>query len=453
MDTPEVRYAKSGDVHVAYQVLGKGPVDFVYAPALISHLDVRWEWPVQARFLRELSSFTRLVLFDKRGTGMSDRDVRVATLEERMDDIRAVMDDVGSQRAILFGDSEGASMSILFAATYPKRTLGLILWGGLARGLSAPDWPWGGGTQEEWETSLRRAEADWGTEAHVNRSLAGWSPSRINDSDYKRWFGRMRRYGSSPATDIARMKMIMEIDLRSVLSTIHIPTLVLHATEDSAVPFQSGRHIAEQIPGAKFVGVPSPDHDFCATRSAAELVVRAIREFVSEMHPSSETDRVLTTMLFTDIVESTKLASELGDRAWGRALEQYLQKAHQNIARYRGQMVKTVGDGFLAVFDGPTRAVRCACALRDQARTIGFGIRAGLHSGECIMKEGDVQGVAVHIAAHVCELAHEGEVLVSGTVRDLCVGSDVQFGDRGAKALKGVDGDWRIYSAEVPRET
>lgn len=447
MEPPEVRYAKSGEVHVAYQVLGRGPVDVVHAPGHFSHLDVQWDWPVFAQFLRELASFTRLILFDKRGTGMSDRDVGVATLEDRMDDIRAVMDAVGSRRAILFGDSEGVAMSILFAATYPERTLGLILWGGVARVLRAPNHPWGP-TREEFEASLRQDEVDWGTEAYINRTVAYWASSRMNDAPYKRWFRRLIRHGLSPSADIALWKMFMEIDVRSVLPVIHVPTLVLHATEDRAVRVERGRYIASQIHGAKFVEISSPDHDFGATPTAADAVLSSIRQFVGQLQPSLETDRILTTVLFTDIVGSTKRASAHGDREWGRLRGEYFEKARTLLARFRGREIKTAGDGMLAIFDGPTRAIRCACALRDQARDLGLEIRAGLHTGECVLREGDVQGIAVRIAARVSEQAREGEVLVSGTVRDLSVGSDVRFGDRGMQAFKGLDGEWRTYVVE-----
>jgi len=447
MDIPEVRYTKSGDVQIAYQVLGHGPIDFLYAPALVSHLDIQWEWPIRAQFLRDLASFTRLIIFDKRGTGRSDRNVRVGTLEDRVDDIRAVMDAVGSQHAILFGDSEAASMTVLFAATHPERTLGLVLWGALARGLRAPDWPWAW-SREEWEQNLRLEETEWGSEDAILFSLAAWATSRLTDSDYRRWFEKMRKFGSSPTTDMERFKIIMEIDIRSTLPAIHVPTLVFQANQDSIVPVEVGRYVAEQIPEAKLVEVPSTDHDFCATQTATDVVFSAVRQFIDDLQQFEVTNRVLTTVAFTDIVGSTKRASELGDATWGHLLSQFFLTARKELIHFRGQEIKRTGDGMLAIFDGPTRAIRCACAIRDKVRGLGIELRTGLHTGECVLKEGDVQGIAVHIASRLSDLATQGEVFVSGTVRDLTIGSELQFSDKGIHSLKGLAGEWRVYSVE-----
>jgi len=445
VDQPEIRYARSGSVHIAYQVTGDGPVDLVMGLPWVTHLAVTWEDAPTAQLFRGLASFARLILFDKRGVGLSDRDVGIPILEERMDDFRAVMDSAGSKRAFLLGMSESAAMSILFAAAHPERTRGLILVGGYARSLSAHDYPWGR-TREERQAEVRRIETEWGTPSFVEQVAADIAPSRAPDPKFIQWFARELVYGASPSSAAALERMDMEIDVRSVLPAIHVPTLVLAG--DVRKDLERSKYIASNIPRAKLVELPGKDHYFVVDTDMTEEVVRIVREFVEELEAPVESERVLTTVLFTDIVGSTQRASELGDRAWSKVLERYLRQGMEDVANYRGRIIKTTGDGFLATFDGPTRAARCACTLRDQARGMGLGIRVGLHSGECIIKEGDVQGIAVHIAARVCELANDGEVLVSGTVRDLSVGSDVNFRDRGSKPLKGVEGDWRIYSVE-----
>lgn len=369
MNQPEIRYAKSGGVHIAYQTMGEGPVDLVMGLPWVTHLAVSWEDAPTAQLFRGLASFTRLILFDKRGVGLSDRDVGIPTLEERMDDFRAVMDSAGSKRALLLGMSESAAMSILFAAAHPERTLGLILVGGNARSLWAPDYPWGR-TREELEAEIRRIEPEWGTPSFVERVAADIAPSRAHDAKFKRWFARELVYGASPSSVTALERMDMEIDIRSVLPVIHVPTLVLAG--DVRRDLERSRYLASNIQGAKLIELPGKDHYFVVDSNTTEEVVRIVRQFVRELSVLAESERVLTTVLFTDIVESTRRASELGDRAWGQILEQYLQRARESLVNYRGRMIKTTGDGFLATFDGPTRAVRCACVLRNQARDIGF---------------------------------------------------------------------------------
>lgn len=446
MNPPVVKYAKSSDVHIAYQALGEGPVDLVMGLPWVTHLAVSWEDAPTAQLFHGLASFTRLILFDKRGVGLSDRDVGIPTLEERMDDFRAVMDAVGSKRGILLGMSESAAMSILFAAAHPERTLGLILIGGYARKLRAPDYPWGE-TREAMEEFISRIEREWGTPAFSEWVAADLAPSRARDTEFKQWLARELVYGASPSSAVALERMYIETDVRSALPAIHVPTLVLagHARTD----IEQGKYIAANVSGAKFIELSGGEHYFVVNPDMTEEVVRAVREFVKDIPPSLESERVLTTVLFSDIVGSTQRASELGDRAWGQLLERYYRMSRESMVHYRGRMIKTTGDGFLATFDGPTRAVRYACALRDQALEMGLGIRAGLHSGECIMKEKDIQGIAVHIASRVCELGRGGDILVSGTVRDLSVGSDVPFRDRGLQTLKGMEGEWRIYSVET----
>jgi class 3 adenylate cyclase len=444
MDHPEVRYAKSGEVHVAYQVVGEGPVDVVFAPGRVSHMEVYWENPELASFFRDVAKFARLIVFDKRGTGMSDRGIGLATLEDRMDDIRAVMDAVGSPRATIFGLSEGGTMAILFAATHPDRTAGLIVFGGYARGAWAPDYPWGT-TPEDLERGIDAIEKDWPRAAR--EWATGLAPSRSDDKRFRDWVGRLTRASSTPGDEIARRRMNLVMDVRAVLPSIRVPTLVLHATDDRMVSVEQGRYVAEHIPGAKLVEYPSPDHLFVETAGARAFVTEEVRKFIQSVHPAPESDRILTTVLFTDIVDSTKRAAAVGDREWGRLLGQHFSLARTEIGRFRGREIKSTGDGLVAIFDGPTRAVRCACTIRDQIHTLGIEIRAGVHTGECVLKEKDIEGIAVHMASRVMNRAGPGQVLVSGTVRDLSAGSDLVFRDEGTHALKGVPGKWRTFEA------
>lgn len=447
MEQPEVKYAKSGEVHIAYQVLGDGPLDFLLARSGVYHLEVAWDHPLNARYHRELASLGRLVVFDKRGTGLSDRDVGVPTLEQRMDDGRAVLDAVGSKRAILVAARDAASVAMLFAASYPERTRALILMSGLATGQWSPDCPWAP-TREECESAIRRDQSDWGSSAHIDRLTLELAPSRRDDLEFKHWLGRLVRNGGSPKSGEALARMNMEIDVRPVLAAVHVPTLILHAIGDRAVPVEHGRYLAARIPGAKLVETPGEDHLFWVSAEQTKAVFEEIHRFVQGLSDVTDTDRVLTTVLFTDVVDSTLRASRLGDRAWGELLSRFLEDARAETKRFQGQTIKTTGDGILAIFDGPTRAVRCACLLRDRARAAGLEIRAGLHTGECVVKDGDVHGIAVHIASRVSREAADGEVLVSSTVRDLSVGSEVRFTSRGTRKLKGLEEEWRVFSAE-----
>jgi class 3 adenylate cyclase len=445
MNAPEVKYTKSGDIHVAYQVVGHGPIDLVLGFSGISQLEVTWEDPGMARMFRQMSEFTRLILFDKRGVGLSDRNVGIPTLEDRMDDIRAILEAVGSQRTVLFGTLDGAPLTALFAATYPEKTLALILWGGQARTLRAPDFPWAK-TREEWEAEIRRDEADWGSPAHVDRICAQLAPSRANDPEFRRYVSRRLRFGASPAEGSALSRMNMQIDVRSTLSAIHVPTLVMYTPLSRAHSAEDARYLASHIPGAQLVETHCPDHYIWATPEGTNEVIGTMRRFIEGLVGLPETDRILTTVLFTDLVGSTQLASELGDRRWGERLDQHFAGVKQEVVRHRGALIKTTGDGTVAMFDGPTRAIRCALMLQEAARSEGLSLRAGLHTGECVLKAGDVQGIAVHIASRVADLAEGGEILTSGTVRDLSVGSSLKFEDRGTKTLKGVEGKWRIFS-------
>ncbi|HEU4760332.1 MAG TPA: adenylate/guanylate cyclase domain-containing protein [Dehalococcoidia bacterium] len=432
---PETRYAKSGDVNIAYQVVGDGPLDIVSVPGFISHLEVGWEDPSLARFLRRLASFSRLILFDKRGTGLSDRvSVKeLPTLEQRMDDVRAVMDAVGSQRAALLGFSEGGPMSVLFAATYPERTSALVLYGAFSSltelRLSA----------DQLQPFLNTLERNWGQEGNVE----WFAPSRVGDQQFKEWWARHGRAGASPGAAVALTRMNFEIDTRHVLPAVRVPTLVLHRTGDRVVPVERGRKMAGQIPGARYVELPGDDH--APFLGDADALLEEVQEFLTGVRPAPEPDRVLATVLFTDIVGSTQRAAELGDRRWRDLLDSYYGLARRELTHFRGREVKTTGDGFLATFDGPARAIRCGRAVRDGARQMGVDTRAGLHTGECEAMGDDVGGIAVHIGARVAAVAGPGEVLVSSTVKDLVAGSGIQFQDRGLHALKGMPEEWRLF--------
>jgi pimeloyl-ACP methyl ester carboxylesterase len=435
---PDTRYAKSGDLNIAYQVVGDGPFDLVYVPGWISNIELMWEEPAHAHLLGRLAGFSRLILFDKRGTGLSDPVSldRLPTLEQRMDDLRAVMDAAGSERAALFGSSEGGLMSVLFAATHPERTRALIALAIYAKRLWSPEYPWAP-TPEAREQEIESIERTWGDEMDIS-SLA---PSA--DEAFKRRAVTYLRRSASPGAAVALLRMNSQIDVRDVLPTIQIPTLVLQRVGDRDVNVEEGRWIAQQIPGAKYVELPGDEHLIWA--GDVDAVVDEVEEFLTGARPVHDPDRVLATVLFTDIVGSTERATELGDRKWSSVLEQHNALVRRELERFRGREVDTAGDGFLATFDGPARAIRCACAVRDAVRSLELEIRAGLHTGECELMGDKVGGIAVHTGARVAAAAGPSEVLVSSTVRDLVAGSGIRFEDRGEHELKGV-GAWRLYS-------
>jgi pimeloyl-ACP methyl ester carboxylesterase len=440
--TPQTRYARSGDVNIAYQVVGDASRDLVLVPGWVTNLEVFWEDPKCARFLERLASFTRLILFDKRGTGLSDRVADMPNLETRMDDVRAVMDAVGSERAALFGYSEGGPMCALFAATYPLRTTALIMQGSYARLLWSPDYPWGRRLQahEEWmATSLR----DWG--GPVGFDLR-W-PSALNDERARQWWARLLRMGASPGANRALQQMNSEMDVRHVLPAIRVPTLVLHSVGDRALPAGGSRYIAQQVPGAKLVELSGRDH--LAWGEDADAIVDEVEEFLTGVRHGPEPDRVLATVLFTDIVGSTEKAAALGDRRWRDLLEGHQELVRRELGRFRGREIDTTGDGFLATFDGPARGVRCARAVSEGVRGLGLEVRAGLHTGEIELRGDKVSGLAVHIGARVAAAAGPREVLVSSTVKDLVAGSGLRFQDRGPHALKGVPGEWHLFALEA----
>jgi pimeloyl-ACP methyl ester carboxylesterase/class 3 adenylate cyclase len=434
---PDTRYAKSGDVHIAYQVFGDGPLNLVLAPPFVSNIENYWDEPEFASWLGRLGSYARVVMFDKRGTGMSDRVAEVPGLDERMDDLRAAMDAAGMDRAALLGISEGGPLAALFAASYPERCDALVLYGSFARFAS---WlP----TEEALAQFLGYIEQAWGT----GGSLPLFAPTCGDDPAFVRWWGRFERLGASPASASALMRMNSQINISDILPTIRVPTLVIHRTEDVTINVEGGRYLAEHIPGARYLELPGKDHIPFVGDNAGEIA-DAIQEFLTGSRAPVPVDRVLATVLFTDIVGSTEKAAALGDSRWHNLLDKHHATIRSNLIRFRGHEVKTTGDGVLATFDGPARGVRCACAIAEQIRPLGINVRAGLHTGECEMMGDDVGGIAVHIGARVASLAGGGEVLVSRTVKDLVAGSGLRFADRGSQTLKGVPGDWQIYSVE-----
>jgi len=438
MVAPETRYAKSGDLRIAYQVVGSGPIDLVFVPGFVSNIDLWWERQEWATFISRLAGFSRFILFDKRGTGLSDRVAGIANLEERMDDVRAVMDAVHSERAALFGISEGGPMSLLFAATYPQRVQALVLYASYARHPLL--------TQEDYlKERIEPIDRLWGTGEYT---LGRFAPSMASDEAARRGAARFERQSASPTAAIAVLKMNSEIDARHILPAIRVPTLVVHRVGDQAMPVETRRYLARNIPGAKYVELPGENHVLVFEPEITDRIVGEIEEFLTGSRSETEIDRILATVMFTDIVESTKRAAELGDRQWRALLDRHHDAVRQQLARFRGQEVKNLGDGILATFDGPARGVRCACAIAEEVRPLGIEIRAGLHTGECEMLGNDVGGIAVHIGARVAALAGAGEVLVSSTVKDLVAGSGFRFGDRGSRSLKGVPGEWHIFAVE-----
>jgi pimeloyl-ACP methyl ester carboxylesterase len=439
---PRTQYARSGDVHIAYQVVGEGPLDLVYVPGWVSNVDLMWEEPRSASFLERLASFSRLILFDKRGTGLSDAvpESDLPTLEQRMDDVRAVMDAVGSERAALFGHSEGGNMAFLFAASYPDRTVAVVTFGVFAKRLWSEDYPWAP-TPEERERYIEDVERMWATEAN----LSILASSAENDPAFARWLSSYLRQGASPSAAAALARMNTFIDVRDVLPTIRVPTLVMHRTEDEEASVEEGRYIASQIPDARFVELAGADHFMFL--EDADIVLDEIEEFLTGVRRGPEPDRVLATVLFTDIVGSTERAAELGDRTWSELLGRHHAQVRGNLEAYRGREVDTAGDGFLATFDGPARAVRCALASVRDLSELGLPIRAGIHTGEVETAGEAVRGIAVHIGARIASLATAGEVLVSRTVRDLVAGSGLEFLGRGEHELKGVPDRWELFAA------
>ncbi len=442
MTQPKTEYARSGNVHIAYQVVGQGPLDLVFVQGWVSHVELAWDEPTLASFLDRLASFSRLITFDKRGTGLSDRvpDDQLPTLEERMDDLRVVMDKVGSERAALFGVSEGGNLCALFAATFPERTTALVMADTYAKRVWSPDYPWAP-TPEKRQKEYELVEREWGNLMDLDHYI----PSKIGDETFARRLATYWRRAASPGAAVALLRMNTQIDIRSILPTIRVPTLILHRTGDLDVNVEEGRYIAARIPGAKFVELPGDDH--LPWIGDQDAFLDEVQEFLTGVRPPRAVDRVLATIMFTDIVGSTEFAARIGDQAWKSLLQQHDALVRKELVRFRGREEKTTGDGFFATFDGPARAIRCASSIRDNVRRLGVEIRAGLHTGEIELGDDHVGGIAVHIGARVAANAEPGEVLVSSTVKDLVSGSGVTFADRGLHTLKGVPGEWRLFSA------
>jgi len=444
---PETRYAKTPDgVHIAYQLFGEGPTDLVFVYRFVSNLGYMWEIPQFARFLHRLGMMARVLALDPRGAGMSDRVPadRLPSLEVRMEDVRTVMDAVAWERAAFMGTVDGGALGALFAATYPDRINALILYATIARGLAAPDYPWAW-TEEQWEAWFEEVEEGWGDREWMQGQVRWISPSLAHDEEFMRRVGTHYRLGASPENVIAVERMAMHTDIRAVLPTIQAPTLVLYREGDLVEPAEQGRYIAEHIPGASFVALPGEDHE--AFSGDQDALLDEIEKFLASVRDEeAEFDRVLATVLFTDIIGSTAKAAELGDRGWRSLVERHHSTVRALLSRYRGKEVDTAGDGFFATFDGPARAVRCAQAIVDAVQPLGIEVRTGLHTGEVEMIADKVGGIAVSIGARVGAMAHPSEVLVSQTVRDLVAGSGLGFEYRGEHELKGVPGEWRLYA-------
>lgn len=453
MRAPEVKYAKSGDVNIAYSVVGDGPFDVVFVVGwVISTLDLAWDGP-PAQFFERLSSSCRLILFDKRGTGLSDRVQGIPNLETRMDDVRAVMDAAGSKRAALFGVSEGGFMTSLFAATYPERTAAVVLYGTGATYLKQDDYPWAS-TRDQYEKFMSRREMHWGDTAFFDELLEHFAPSLAGtvSDETRQWWYRYLRTSVSPGAAAALTRMNKELDTRRVLPTIRVPTLVLHVEGDQVFELAEGSYIADHIPGAELTIIPGQDHAWFAP-AVRDLAIAEAERFLTDLWERGEwedveADRVLATVLFTDIVDSTSRAAELGDRAWSEILTEHHTRVRRQLARFRGREIDTAGDGFFASFDGPARAIRCAQSITESVDGLGIAVRCGLHTGECEQIDGKMGGIAVHIGARVAGQAGSGEVVVSSTVKDLVAGSGISFSERGVSELKGLPGQWALYSVE-----
>jgi pimeloyl-ACP methyl ester carboxylesterase len=439
--TPTTRYARSGDLAIAYQVVGSGNLDLVLAPGFVSNLEWGWQEPSLRRYLERLASFSRLILFDKRGTGLSDPVAGPATLEERVDDLRAVMDAAGSERAALFGVSEGGSMAMLFAAQHPERTRALALYATTPRFTAAPEYP-GGSDPSAMASLLDTLVENWGS----GKGLSAWAPSRGHDPALRSFWAGYQRLGASPGMARKLFDMYAEIDLRDILGAIHVPTLVVHRRGDHLIRVEVARYLADAIPGARLVELDGEDHLYFT--GDIDAVLAEVEEFLTGHRPApAPSDRVLATVLFVDVAGSTALAARVGDVVWASLRGGFLDSARRELARHGGTEVDVAGDGLFATFTGPARAIRCALAIRQSSAELGLGVRAGVHVGEVQREDGGgFSGLAVHIGARIMAEAQPGEVLVSGTVKDLVVGSGLEFAERGTRALRGVPGTWPLFA-------
>ena len=436
---PETRYARHDGVNIAYQVVGQGKVDLVFVPGWVSHIEYAWEEPSLAPFLERMAGFSRLILLDRRGTGLSDPVDRLPTLDERMDDLRVVLEAAGSEHPFLFGISESGPMCTLFAATHPDRTAGLILCNTFAAALYSEDYSWAM-KDAQWDDFLETIEAQWGQ----GITPLIFAPSRSHDERFVKSWARFERRAVSPGAIRKIIAMARDTDIRGVLSSVKVPTLVIHREGDRSTPIEGGRYLAKHIDGAKLIEVAGRDH--FPWVGDVDSILDEVEQFVTGGRRGAAPDRVLSTVLFTDIVDSTVALSERGDRSYRELLEQFYAIVRRELERNRGHEVDTTGDGLFATFDGPARAIRCACAIRDAVASLGISIRAGLHTGECELLGAKVTGLAVHLGARVCGEASPNEVLVSSTVKDLVAGSELRFMDRGSHELKGIPGEWHLYA-------
>jgi class 3 adenylate cyclase len=427
-------------VHIAYQVFGDGDLDLVLVNGFTTHVELVWEHEPATRFLEGLASFARVINFDRRGSGLSDPVTDAPTLEQRMDDVRAVMDAAGSERAALFGISEGVSMSLLFAATYPHRVQALVCSGGMARSTEDDDYPWAAPLEALLESGAELVSPHWGEGAMIDVG----APSQSDNPESRAFFARMERGSASPGMLGSLVRMFFDIDVRDVVPSVHVPTLVLHRQRDRLVNVRNGRWLAEHLPNARLVELPGDDH--LMWYEDVERTLGEVEEFLTGARQVAEPERTLATVLFPDIVDSTQTAAKLGDQRWREVLERHQRAVRDALSSFSGREVKSTGDGFLATFDGPGRAIRCAVAIIGSSDPLGIQVRAGLHTGECEVMGEDIGGIAVHIAARVSAHAGSGEVLVSRTVKDLVAGSGIEFGDRGAHTLKGIPDTWQLYA-------
>ena len=441
-ETPETHYVKSDDVHIAYQVLGDGPFDLLFVPGFVSNVEALWRLPDQSAFFRRLASFCRLILFDKRGTGMSDRGTHDFTLEQRMHDVQAVLDAIGCKQAALLGVSEGGPMCLLYAATYPQRTSALVIYGSYAKRSRAPDYPFGWDDQQ-WQRVLEDIERNWGSPQSLNIGMR--TEGIVDDPLRADRVAAYFRASASPGAAAAIMRMNRDIDVRHVLSATRVPTLILHRTGDPVIEVGHARYLGQHIPGAKLIEFDEAIHP--PWSGNRDDILDTVEQFLTGGHRVREPERLLTTVLFADIVGSTERVAAIGDNPWRELLNEFYVQVRELLQHYRGREVSTAGDGFLAAFDGPARAIRCANALGDAIRPLGVKVRCGIHTGECELIGRDLAGIAVHIGARVAALAAPGEVLVSQTVRDLVAGSGLAFEDRGSHRLKGLPDEWRLFRA------
>jgi class 3 adenylate cyclase len=444
MQVPEVRYVRNGGVALAYQVFGEGPIDVVYLQAFVSNIEIAWESPHYARFLRRLGSFSRVIFMDRRGTGLSDRmsPTDLPPLETLMDDLRVVLDAAGSNQPALFAYSDVACLCALFAGTFPDRVSAQILFAVAAAGIASAEYPWQWNA-EEWDAYYMGLAAGWGTRAYAEEVVPWFHPSLAEDERHTNWWARFMRQSASPNAAEAIERLWQLIDIRPILPTISVPTLVMHRVDDQVERVEAGRDVASRIPGARFVELMGGDDSPWA--GDQDRVLDEIERFLTGTRHIADVDRVLATVLFTDIVGSTAKAVEVGDEQWSEVLSRHDELVRAELERFRGREVDTTGDGFLATFDGPARAVRCAQAIAESIRDLGIAVRAGVHTGEVELDRDEIRGIAVHVGARIGALANANEVLVSSTVKDLVAGSGLRFEDAGNHELKGIPDRWRLF--------